>query len=483
MKGDFTRDTFRISQHFSRVLRQQGRVTLDADPNEQTSILLHYLRTLAQDLIGAHGAPARDGGFILSADSDGGILIGTGRYYVNGVLVENDVEGTTYLSQPDYPVPDDDALRSQILEPAGEDFWVYLDVWERHITPIEDDYIREKALMGPHTCTRAKVVWQLKGLVSEGLDESRSRTRTILANRRRDRARLVREREAQSDPERIAEIDAGILAIDELQAESCIAPLSDLVRISDASLAARVDPGRQFEDPCETAPDAKYRGTENQLYRVEIHRSGEAGVATFKWSRDNGSVAAAWLGTTGNDLRVAGARGFSAGTWVELFNDVLELQGRPGTLVKLANVEGDILSVDPDSVPAADTLAWGEELANPKVRRWDQMGNEDILLEEGAVPIREVSAAGDPVWIDLEDGVQVQFSPGGQYRSGDYWLIPARVATGDIEWPEGDPPPTLPPHGVLHHYAPIGFATWRNEGMEFTSCRCVFDSMAVCNSF
>jgi hypothetical protein len=166
-----------------------------------------------------------------------------------------------------------------------------------------------------------------------------------------------------------------------------------------------------------------------------------------------------------------------------LFNDVLELQGRPGTLVKLANVEGDILSVDPDSVPAADTLAWGEELANPKVRRWDQMGNEDILLEEGAVPIREVSAAGDPVWIDLEDGVQVQFSPGGQYRSGDYWLIPARVATGDIEWPEGDPPPTLPPHGVLHHYAPIGFATWRNEGMEFTSCRCVFDSMAVCNSF
>ena len=31
MKGDFTRDTFDPAKHFSRVLMQQGRVTLDAD--------------------------------------------------------------------------------------------------------------------------------------------------------------------------------------------------------------------------------------------------------------------------------------------------------------------------------------------------------------------------------------------------------------------------------------------------------------------
>src|SRR5260370_31162290 len=56
-RGDFTRDTFYAFKHFSRVLMQQGRVHLDADWNEQTSILLRYLQALAADLIGPHGGP------------------------------------------------------------------------------------------------------------------------------------------------------------------------------------------------------------------------------------------------------------------------------------------------------------------------------------------------------------------------------------------------------------------------------------------
>ena len=65
----------------------------------------------------------------------------------------------------------------------------------------------------------------------------------------------------------------------------------------------------------------------------------------------------------------------------------------------------------------------------------------------------------DNQWITLADGVQIQFqpsAPGNQYRTGDYWLIPARVATGDVEWPgdEGNPE-ALPPQGVEHHYAPL----------------------------
>ena len=37
-RGDFSRDTFDPSKHFLRVLMQQGRVSLDADWNEQTDI-------------------------------------------------------------------------------------------------------------------------------------------------------------------------------------------------------------------------------------------------------------------------------------------------------------------------------------------------------------------------------------------------------------------------------------------------------------
>jgi hypothetical protein len=43
------------------------------------------------------------------------------------------------------------------------------------------------------------------------------------------------------------------------------------------------------------------------------------------------------------------------------------------------------------------------------------------------------AAADKIVWLDLEDGVQIQFSDGGEYLTGDYWLIPARVATGGDE--------------------------------------------------
>ena len=57
MKGDFSRDTFDPTKGFSRVLMQQGRVQLDADWNEQAAILLHYLRTLAADLIGPCAGP------------------------------------------------------------------------------------------------------------------------------------------------------------------------------------------------------------------------------------------------------------------------------------------------------------------------------------------------------------------------------------------------------------------------------------------
>ena len=38
MKGDFTRDLFDPTKHYSGVLMQQGRVQLDADWNEQDSI-------------------------------------------------------------------------------------------------------------------------------------------------------------------------------------------------------------------------------------------------------------------------------------------------------------------------------------------------------------------------------------------------------------------------------------------------------------
>lgn len=58
MSVDISRVSFDPSKHYSRIVHQQGRVTLDADANEQTAVLLHYLRTVVADVLGRRRRPS-----------------------------------------------------------------------------------------------------------------------------------------------------------------------------------------------------------------------------------------------------------------------------------------------------------------------------------------------------------------------------------------------------------------------------------------
>ena len=500
MKSDITRDTFVAGKHFSRVIRQQGRVDLDADTNEQTSILLHYLRTLALDLIGPYAAPVLAAGFRLSKDADDNLSISAGRYYVDGLLVENEAP-CLYTEQPYAQLPQDDPLTKALVDKLDALYWVYLDVWEQHITSIEDDSIREKALGGPDTSSRAQVIWQVKALETGD---------TARADRRKKRREWLTNKlttletqlsTATSDltkaklQQEIDKVKSQLEILDKPEpkdlSSACPFPLDYLSSVSDALLAARVDPGSKIVDACVMSPESKFAGRENQLYRVEIHRGGVAGEATMKWSRDNGSRVSAWTGSAGFDLEVANARDFGAGNWVELSDEVTELRGLPGVLARLAKVEGATLSVDPDSVGGdPNNLLWTDDLINPKVRHWDHFETEDTVLEDdGSILILETPVGtpdDDATWMDLEDGIQIQFAAGGEYRTGDYWLIPARVATGNIEWPapESENVATftaqLAPNGVVHHYAPLGFVAWPNNDLEIESCNCEFEPLSSC---
>jgi len=421
MKGDFSRDTFNRHKHFSRVLQQQGRVQLDADTNEQTAILLHYLRTLATDLIGPHGGPVDSKGFEITTKDGDNFSIGAGRYYVDGILCENDKD-IAYTAQEDYPLPEDTKL-------PQKPYLVYLDVWEQHITALEDDDIREKALGGPDTATRTKVVWQVKTQIESN--------------------ELELENLSKDTPAENPDLWKNWIELWQPDNRGC--------------LKARVKPAEKSTKPCLIAPDAKYRGQENQLYRIEIHQgsSAEGGGATFKWSRDNGSIVCRIVEFFGNELTVDKSHGFEAKNWVELTNDEQELRGEPGSLVRLIKVEGDRFIFESD-VSKPSGLAEKEKWPT-KVRRWDQCECEDLKLKDGAVPITEGNGEGD--WIEIENGIEIQFQKNDtddkknthQYRTGDYWLISARVATGDIEWPQDNKkePCAQPPHGVQHHYAPL----------------------------
>ena len=88
MKGDFSRIRFNPARQYTAVLEQQGRVSLDADTNEQVAINDYLGRNETVDVIGPFGAPEHDAGFAISV-SGNEILIGAGRYYVEGLVCEN----------------------------------------------------------------------------------------------------------------------------------------------------------------------------------------------------------------------------------------------------------------------------------------------------------------------------------------------------------------------------------------------------------
>ncbi len=538
MKGDFSRDTFDPKKHFLRVLMQQGRVQIDADWNEQVSILLHYMQALTADLLGPYAKPAGDfevigGGNLNTIDTptagydsttwglkkkieelvivrpnrlkelaallknfarlkeltdpleNGDFIIGPGHYYVDGLLIENDeyLRYSEQREQQGYPFREDGVLDVKSIDvkiKSNKTLFAYLDVWERHLAWYEEpsNYVpgmREVALgpHGPDTATRSKVVWQVK--VREVIGD------TAYPDKYFDNIRNILMRDSQCFMKAMAQ-----------------------------------PPGTSRSNLCETNPKSKYRGPENHLYRVEIHRSGEARTATFKWSRDNSSVVfpiidgsiefpenkmTVNLAHHGLDERFT----LKKGDWVEFVHEDYVLQNRAEPLLQveeidLQTMEATMVSKDNAKLPAV------ENFKQPLLRRWDQFEN---VKPSGTSARTKLTNWGDITleedkWIELEDGILIQFvspanisgtgpayaesteriiPPDASYRTGDYWLIPARVATGNVEWPVGPDglPKELPPHGIKHHYAPLASLSQSSGKLTATPRgRCIYDLLSPC---
>jgi len=332
---------------------------------------------------------------------------------------------TTYLTQPDLPsapygVPPAPGQPPELDLPDGA-YLLYLDVWRRHLTALDDDRIREKALGGPDTATRIKTVWQLKLWPSPG--------------------------EAAPLP---AGTDCG----------TPVAGFDDLTRPSTGRLAARTEPAPPTDDPCILPPGAGYLGLENQLYRVEVHKGGVLGTdaITIKWSRDNGSVVKALVKIptttdyTVSDTGPDDVLGLANGQWMEQVDDEIDLKAIPRNLFQF--------TMDP--VTGKVTLPFAvDETRHPQVRRWDS-------ANEVAVPFPPVGGG----WVNLESGIQVRLEP-GTYRTGDYWLIAARTVLGDIEWPKdgaGQPLARLR-DGIRHVYCRVGVLTVAGGILTVEDCR------------
>lgn len=535
MKGDFTRSPYRPEKHYSSVRQQQGRVWLDSDWNEQVEIQDHLEQIESSDVIGCCGVPKYGGGYALTPigtrSGHHDLLISPGRIYVHGVLCElfegtavpaelarqhtitvptredvhvsvdnlivdgrsfavdqwvelfhgeaslgiariASISGrilglewsnprrnrgispppdnlhvrrlTSYLTQPDYPHPHY-SLPTDTQPFTGT---LYLDVWQRHLTAVEAPDIREGALGGPDTTTRTRTIAQVK---------------------------LQPGRTTEGPPPKCNQLGR------------CWVPDGTA---SSARLRARAEPSPISADPCKVPARAGYRRLENQLYRVEIHAGGTGDNATFKWSRDNGSVIYPVASVDPAQRRVTLAQAgrdrylsLHQDDWVELVDDNYTLRGEVQPLLQVEKLNENSLVVTLRSAPADNTGQNADR--HPLLRRWDhghvewdQGHVERVSLSDGAIPLSKAEGT----WFPLEDGVEICFEPGGHYQPGDYWTIPARTAIndtiGDVLWPcDGDEPRFETRHGTEHHYCALGVLTATRRTWKVDDCRQIFSPL------
>jgi hypothetical protein len=356
-----------------------------------------------------------------------GTSAGAGRFIGDGRAATKEAHGT-YFTQPDLPLADPAAL-APVAEAHRRIDWAYLDLWERPLSYVERPALREIALEGPDTCTRTQLVAQVRLL--KGVEVP-----------------LASDAQPPSDAfAALPRIGAGVLSTKDKPA---------------AILGA-------CADPCEPAIAGPYVGEDNRLFRVEIHRAGDVGLAAdaatawFKWSRDNAGVMCALVADAlAGDLSalVEKPELFAVGDLVELADDVIELNSGPyedrvnhakplrGELRKIVTVNlqtrrvswEDPTVIDPLEIPFHAALPRALRIVHhAKLTRWDGQA---------------ACTAGDVV---LADGVVIEFG-GKAMCAGDYWLFTTRTVDRSVERLI-----EAPARGVKHDYYPLAaIHRWRD---------------------
>lgn len=446
MSGDYSRKTFNPQRDFSGVLMQQGRVQLDADWNELIGIVNRRLRAETTDIIGRGTVPKeRPDGFKIEIATDGTLTIGRGRIYVDGLLAENhgkapmefdpvlaEMRGTLPLSfneQPYFP----NVANVAPAPTEGGPYLIYLDVWPREVTYLENPELVEKAV-GVDTTTRLQTVWQVR----------------VLAN-----------------------VGANVTCA---TPDDQIPGWPDIIRPSDGRISTDAVGVATATDPCVIPPSGGYRGLDNRLYRVEIHDGGTAGKATFKWSRDNASIATSVTAVPALDKLLVARVGrdntlrFSVGDWIEITDDWREFAQQPGLICQIKDVVDATQTITlTNPLPAGtfptDAQGNSDPTRHTRIKLWNQQGkvtdtNGNLLVDlnaPGSTGVIPIPASGTS--IILEDGVQVTFDTpaGGKYRVGDFWCFAARTADASVEKLV-----QAPPMGIHHHFCRLAVVTFPN---------------------
>ncbi|WP_419813186.1 DUF6519 domain-containing protein [Bacterioplanoides sp.] len=454
MKTEVSRFSHQPDQAYSGVYQQQGRMITDADWNELVDILKSRLQKATSAAMGATTIPAA-GGLLQHRLSEtelnqapatgpdktpffeqGQWQLQWGTACVDGIyaelrpvdvsagdgVVEEGIENTPFAidQQADLPLPAG-------TEVVPGTYHLYLDVWERSVTSVEDPQLLDIALRGADTCSRSQVMCQLKWCPLS-IDPADGDQNPVAGNARID------------------------------------------IQVRDETI--------QSLDPC-VAQVGKSTNVGNFLFRVEVHQvhynaSGMPVQVVLKWSRENGAEQYHF------DYQPPGFVSSSGlNDWVyEGFTDQSEqLLGRH----LQSGIEAPVFALRSDVNFPGDKPTY--------VRRWDGFAQLDFVDDGWALAAgrdRQQTLAMDigpgnhghttlteqpdgSVWLtshlelfNLSLQLNVNDAGPNQFVPGDYWLAVVREVDDD------DDPETLNaevtlmnqglPVGIQHHYLTLGQA-------------------------
>lgn len=500
MKGDFSRLTFDPRKHYVGVLHQQGRVWLDSDWNEDIFERLAALQKELCDVVGSSGVPSPGTAFQVSPSTDpvnpDNFHIAGGRCYVNGIPCQFEAD-TTYFGQPDLwdplpvPLPHDGSTLTALI---------YLEVWYRLVTYLEDDSIREVALGGPDTSTRLKTIVQVKVAPlpsgNDAIDCSGSRkflpvagngTLTTLQPTAASSTDLCKLPDPSSFTGRknhlyrIQVHDSGDVSGDNTGFSFTLALAADAAAQSTTLRVATKLSALQMSAAVRAGSITVFdnSGTSERVQLSSIAADGvtlnlaqplknayaqaraanvTAGVARFKWSRENASFAVGVQTVQSDGVTLTltkigrdAASSLRQGDLVEITDDASELGSGRGHLTHLVSDPDpdQFTAVIADPLPANFVLDGntnppsGASVRHLVLRRWDGVGDASAVYSDSTTP-----------GMNLGDGVHIQFA-GSDLRAGDYWNFAARTADGSVESLTN-----APPNGIKRSWAPLAVVSW-----------------------
>jgi hypothetical protein len=417
--SDRARISYDKTREYRSVVVQQGRVTLEADVNEQAVIASEALRYETIDIIGPTGTP--DNGYLVSVNAGGNLIVGPGIMYVGGWRMRFP-QPVPVADQPewiDQPPPAWTQNNNEGL------YVIALLVTEQEVQAVEDQALREVALGGPDTAARTRL---MQHIVAVPTNDNTC-------------AAVFKDWDRTLKPLGLA-LHPDTFALD-----------------FNAALQVSFYPPAGPADPCCPPAQGGYLGADNQLVRVTVtsyDTTTHAGTLMWGWNNASFLYRATLVDATANPqiltlspAPVDSEHSPQINQVIEVLRSTMEL-GNPLDLNFIAAPEGDVITLasagtvfDPTTnqltLPAGTMLTGGYATdTNPLfVRLW-----------QAEVPFTD----GTPAQLDTVSGLAVTVHmaalPSGPLEARPFWDFAVRPNTPQQVYPqrylEGPQGPTGP---------------------------------------